>query len=176
MKQIMILYVLIQFQNVIAQKICFIDESKLLKATLGYEQSIKEMDSIKQVFTQEIKQSKEKLDDKINQLLVPYKFDQDSTLEQIKAKLSETDNKKLELLQEESQLLNKQAVAKEEEYKLLYQQKVGSILEKVNKSVKEYCNKNKIEILYKINVLQQALAYYDESKDVTEAIIVLVKK
>jgi Skp family chaperone for outer membrane proteins len=81
----------------------------------------------------------------------------------------------MELLLEESQLQGKQAKAKDEEYQALYQHKVGCILDKINTAVKTYCTHNKIEVLYKLDVLQQAVAYYNEKHDITEELITKVR-
>lgn len=164
------------FTTTNAQKTAFINEAKLLKATSGYELAVSQMDTLKLQMQTELQEAQNMLSNKVNSLFKSYNFSNSETSEQIQAKLSETDKKKFNLLQEENQLLEKQAKAKEEEYQQIYKDKVGTILDKVNKVVKEYCIKNKIEILYKVDVLQPAIAYYDKSKDVTEAIIVLVKK
>lgn len=157
-----------------AQKTAFINEAKLLKATPGYEQALVQMDTLKSQMQKELQTAQALLATKVNNLLKPYNFANDVTLEQIQAKLSETDKKKFALLQEEGQLLEKQTQAKEEEYQAVYKEKVGTILEKVNQTVKTYCQKNKIEILYKIDVLQNGLAYYDEKNDITQSLIKLI--
>ena len=161
--------------NLNAQKIAFINETKLLRATLGYEQAVAHLDTLKLQMQTELREAQNVLSNKVSSLFKAYNFTNAATTEQIQAKLSETDKKKFALLQEENQLLEKQTNAKEEEYQQIYNENVGSILERVNKVVKEYCKKNKIDILYKIDVLRPAIAYYDESKDVTEIVIKLVQ-
>lgn len=171
MKRKIILVFLFVNAFVFAQKTSFINETKLLRATSGYEKAVAQMDTLKLQMQAEIKATQTTLATKVNTLFKTYNFSNTDTTEQIQAKLSETDKKKFSLLQEENQLLEKQAKAKEEEYQQIYKEKVGTILENVNKVVKEYCKKNKIDILYKIDVLQPAIAYYDESKEVTQELI-----
>lgn len=171
-----IIVALLIFNFSFAQKVAFVNETKLLEAVPGYREALAETDEIKKHYSQEIKEAQDKLQIKVQELLKNYKTDDTTTTEQLENMLSEKDNERYALLKEENELLQKQTLIKQKQYNTAYKDKVGTILEKVNKSVKEYCHKNKIEILYKIDVLQQALAYYDESKDVTEAIIVLVKK
>lgn len=43
----------------------------------------------------------------------------------------------------------------------------GIVFEKLNQSVKTYCQKNKIEVLYKIDQLQTAMAFVEEKLEVT---------
>lgn len=165
------LFFLFSISIINAQETAFIYESKLLKVTPGYAQALEQMDTLKNQMQKELKTAQALLSTKFTNLVEPYNFSSDTNIEQIQAKLSETDKKKFSLLQEENQLLEKQAKAKEEEYQQIYKEKVGTILENVNKVVKEYCKKNKIDILYKIDVLQPAIAYYDESKEVTQELI-----
>lgn len=159
-----------------AQKAVFINEGKLLNNTYGYKQAVVQMDTLKSQIQKELLLAKELLNAKTLNLLNLYSFEGEVSVEQLQAKLSENDKKKFELLQEENQLLENQAKAKEEEYQQIYKEKVGTILERVNIIVKEYCKKNKIDILYKIDVLQPAIAYYDESKDITNSLVELINK
>lgn len=164
------------FFDSFSQKSAFINETKLLKATSGYEVAVAQMDTLKLQMQTELKEAQNVLSNKASNLFKAYSFSNAATTEQIQDKLSETDKKKFELLQEEGQLIEKQAKAKEEEYQQIYKQKVGTILERVNTVVKEYCKKNKIDILYKIDVLQLAIAYYDERKDITNSLVELINK
>lgn len=174
--KILVVFIFFQFQSSIAQRVCFVNETKLLKEVPNYIKNLTEVDSIKKEFIIEITDKKSTLDKKIEQLIQSYGLNKDVNKEVILSKLSETDKKRIELFQEENQLLEKQAQVKEEEYQAIYNEKVGLIIEKVNKIVQDYCKKNKIEVLFKIDQLQPAIAYYDESKDVTEVIIKLVKE
>jgi Skp family chaperone for outer membrane proteins len=115
-----------------AQKTAFINEGKLLKAAPGYEQAIAQMDTLKSQMQKELQTAQSLLSTKLNNLVSPYNFTKETTVEQLVDKLSEGDKKKFVLLQEESQLLDKQTKAKEEEYNEAYQNKVGPILIKVN--------------------------------------------
>jgi Skp family chaperone for outer membrane proteins len=175
MKKNLKLFFVLFLATVQSQNIAFVNEKKLLKSIEGYEKAIKETDSIYKNNIEEINNSNNKLNDKVNLLFASYNFTKDVSYEEIMKKLTDTDKKKFELLQEESQLINKQKAIKEADYQSFYQEKVGKILEKSNKIVQEYCKKNKIDALFKIDVLQSALGFYDEKKDITEILLKLIK-
>ncbi|MFY7811461.1 MAG: OmpH family outer membrane protein [Flavobacterium sp.] len=161
--------------SIAAQNTAFINEGKILQVTPGYEKAIKKTDSIYQEFAKEIKEKNIQLSNKTSQLLSAYTIEKEATFEQIIAMLNEVDKQKYELLKEENLLLEKQARAKEQEYNEIYKQKVQVILDAVNKKIQEYCIKNKITLLYKLENIKQSIAYYDEKKDITEGIIKLIK-
>jgi Skp family chaperone for outer membrane proteins len=159
-----------------AQKTAFINEAKILEKLPGYSIAIKETDSIKKIYVSEIEENSKKLNTKINGLLQSYSFKNTETIEEIKNKLSATDKNKFELYQDEAKLIEKQAKNKNEEYDVLYKSKVAVLLDKVNKSISEYCKQNKIDMLIKLDVLNPALAFYNEKNDVTNQIIALIAK
>lgn len=137
---------------------------------------MKETDSLKQVFVKEMQFANDNLVKKADSLLLPYKFPKKIKKEDLLTKLSATDKTKYQLLKDEQQLIIKQNKAKEEEYSNFYNEKVGKIVDKINQVVNTYCVANKIEGLLKIDVLSQAVAYYDEKSDVTLQIISKLQK
>jgi Skp family chaperone for outer membrane proteins len=155
----------------IAQKTAFINETKILEATPGYKEAFAKVEELKKTYAQEVKESQNKLQDKVTDLLKNYKIESNATQEQLEALLSATDKEKFDLLKEESKLLEKQIILKEKAFNEIYKEKLGSILEKVNNNVKNYCKNNKIDVLYKLDKLEFALAYFDETKDITSIFI-----
>jgi Skp family chaperone for outer membrane proteins len=156
------------------QKTAFVSEAKVLAATPGYALAIQEMDSVKTVYTQTLTLDQEQLNQKIDKLLAPYHLKRDMPLADIEAALSEADKKRFALLQEEAQLQDKQLKIFEQDYQALYQVKVGLIVQKANEQIQSYCKANKIEILYKREVINQSLVYVDDKLDITQDIIQLI--
>ena len=161
--------------NIQAQKTAFISETRILKATPGYEKSAKEMDSLKLQISKEIKSDQDQLKSKLNTLLSSNKLNLEMGMELVKARLSESDKKKLDLLQEEAQLVDKKIKNLQEDYAALYKVKVGLILEKVNTAITTYCKTHKIDILYKLESLNDAMGYMNPSLDITEQIVAKLK-
>lgn len=176
MKKIfLIVFVALTLQSY-GQKTAFINESKLLEATPGYTKATEEMTELKKNYDKELQEANENLQTKINNLLKNYKITEQTTQEQLEALLSENDKAQFALIKEERELLTKQITLKEKAYAALYQEKVGKILENLNKTIQDYCKRNKIEILYKRDVLSNGIAYIEDKLDITEAVIALVKK
>ncbi|SIP92819.1 OmpH family outer membrane protein [Chryseobacterium sp. RU33C] len=174
MKNVKHLFVLVFcffYQLFLAQKTAFINEAKLLENIPGYTEAKKQTDDINRKFVAEIKAEQEALINKENQLLKPYKLPASDNSEDVKSKLSDIDKKKHELLVEEARLLEKKIQAKQLEYSEIYQQKVGSITDKAAQEISNYCRKNKIDILLKIDAMAVAIAYYEKEKDITDIIV-----
>jgi len=161
--------------NMPAQKTAFISETKILKAAAGYEKSVKEMDSVKVRLSAEVKENQDQLKTKLNTLLSSYKLNAEMSLEEITSRLNDSDKKKLDLLQEEAQLLDKKIKNLQEDYEALYKVKVGVILERINAAISTYCKTHKIDILYKLESLNSAMGYMNPSLDITDQIAAKLK-
>lgn len=164
------------FNTVGAQKTAFINETKLLENLPGYKQALQKTDSINQAFVTEIKKEQEAIGKKEQLLLKPYHTNDKITPAEIKAKFSDIDKKKYELLEQEAALLQKKIDAKQDEYSQLYKQHLGVLLNKANTEINNFCKKNKIDVLLKLDKLSSAIAYYDKEKDITDVIVENLKK
>lgn len=151
--------------------IAYVEETVILKAAVGFEKNTKEIDSLKQVYGKEIQESQSQLNTKLETLLKPYNFAKEMTLEEVKAKLKETDKEKLELFVKENDLLAKTG----ENYNLSlqnkYDQKVQPILTKINTAIETYAKANGIKVVYTLEKISPALAYIDKGVNITEEII-----
>jgi Skp family chaperone for outer membrane proteins len=177
MKKLILLlgFVLLSLQ-IHAQKTAFINETELLKATQGYSEALESTEQVKKKYEEEINEARKKMQTKLNELLKNYNVKQETSIEQLESLLSIKDKSQYDLIKEENELLSKQVALKEKAYNALYQDKVGSILEKLNKITQEYCKKNKIDILYKKEALNGVIAYFENKLDVTQELIALIKK
>lgn len=158
-----------------AQNVAFVNERKLLAALPGYEKATKTIDSIQKVYTADVNQKTNDLNQRINALLQPYKVTDKTTPEQLQAMLNEADKKKFSLLQDEGALLKKQIDQKQEDFNALYQKTVSPIANRANKIIQDHCKLNKIDALLKIDAANQSLLFYNESKDITDVLITKLK-
>ena len=170
---IILLFCLTLYSN--AQKIAFVNEEKLLKEIPNYQIALKTTDSIKKVFVDEITNYQNELDQKTDALLINYQLTKASDAQKILSSLSEVDKKKYEILQDEYLLLQKKAKQKEEEFNLVYKEKVNPVLQSIDQLIQAYCKQNKIDLLLKTVTIQPAVAYYDENKNMTTQIIAFIK-
>jgi hypothetical protein len=113
-----------------------INEKKLLESIKSYNIKSKQIDSIKNNYQMEIKQENDKIIKKGEDLLKNYNFTNESK-EDVLKKLSESDKLKYELLEQESVLLEKKINSKNNEFKNLYSDKVGKILNQINMDTTE---------------------------------------
>lgn len=156
--------------------VAYVEQSKLLKTLSGFEQNTKELDSIKQVYTNEIKENLQQLDGKIKELLKPYQFNENETLESIKSKLKENDLAKLDLYIQESELIDKSSKNYDLMIKTLYNQKVQPLLDKLNAAIEEYAKTNNIQMVYILENISPALAYVNKGINITENVKILILK
>lgn len=162
-------------QHLLAQQTYFINESDVLNSRPQLMKSIKQSDSIRKSIEADILEKQKKMNSKVQQLLAPYSFNSESTTEEIKSKLSANDREKYSILLEEYKLLEKHIELKKQEFELFYREQVESQLKLIKDQIGLYCKKNNIILLLKIDVLQNALLYYDKKYDITETIIKLLK-
>jgi Skp family chaperone for outer membrane proteins len=155
--------------------IAYIEQNIVLKSAQGYEKNIKEIDSLKKVYSTELKSSIEKLNLNLDNLLKPYSFKSDETLDVIKSKLKPTDLEKLELYLKEKELIDKSQKNYDLVLKTQYEQKIMPIINKINKVIEEYVKANNIKIIYNLENISQSLVYIDKNINITEDIIKLSK-
>lgn len=175
MKKIILLVAFISFGMLSAQKVAYVQENKILKTISGYETEVKEIDSLTNVYKNEISLKSKENNEKIKKTLSAYKFGEKESLESIKAKLKPADLKKLEQFQKEIEDLDKKGKEYEEKLTGMYKSKVQPKLDKVNKVLEDYSKKNKIDMIYKLENIGSALAYVNNQLDITEEIIKALK-
>lgn len=162
-------------KNVNQPTIAYIEQNKILKSLEGFEKNTKEVDSLKQLYTKEIQESTNQLTEKINTLLKPYQVSDKETIETIKAKLKENDLVKFELYVKENDLIEKSKKNYDLMIKTMFEQKVQTLLNKVNATIEAYAKSNKIVVVYILENLSPALAYIDKGIDITDEINALLK-
>jgi Skp family chaperone for outer membrane proteins len=159
-----------------AQKIAFVNETDVLNSIQGYQSAKEYCDSLNKVYSMDIQSQQETIEAKYNALLLGKKLSPNITIEELKEKMSDIEKMKLEILIQENSLLQKYKESKQSEFDKVYQEKVGVIVERVNKVMADYCKQNKIDALFKIDTISPALAFYNEKTDVSSVIINLLKK
>jgi len=170
------LFLFVFLMQSFAQKVAFVNEKEILNSIQAYKPAIEYCDSLDQVYSKDIQTQQENIDAKFNSLMDGKEMSAKITLDELKEKLSDVEKMKLEILIQENALLQKYKEAKQSEFDTIYQEKVGVILERVNKVVSDYCKQNKIDALFKLDTINPALAFYNEKTDVSSAIIKLLNK
>jgi Skp family chaperone for outer membrane proteins len=76
---------------------------------------------------------------------------------------------------DEDKLIDKKANNFEMVLNSDYKANVQPILDRVNKAIAIYATKNKIDVVYILEQIRPALAYFDAKKDITTIIIKALK-
>ena len=79
------------------------------------------------------------------------------------------------MLIDEDKLIDKKANNFEMVLNSDYKANVQPILDRVNKAIAIYATKNKIDVVYILEQIRPALAYFDAKKDITTIIIKALK-
>lgn len=159
-----------------AQNIAYIQQDSIMKTIPSYQMQLKSLDSVTKNYQKEIKTLQEEWNIKVTMLLKPYNLKENENMEQIKSRMSVVDTTKLSILLDEDKIIVKKAKNYDAIVQQQYQTDIQPILDKVNNAISSYAKKNKIDMVYIIEQIRPALAYIDERKNITNAIIELLKK
>lgn len=157
------------------QSIAYVSQDTLLMQLPGYIKALTENDSLNKYYSAEVSEELEKLNNKINNLFTPYNPKENETVEAVLQRLSNSDKSKFELLRKESEMLDEKTKTYNELVGLHYNEKVMPLLNKLNKTIADYAAKNKIDAVLIIEQIGPALAYINQSKNITNNIIILLK-
>jgi Skp family chaperone for outer membrane proteins len=175
MKKIAYLVVFLANGLLFAQKIAYVQETKILYSLKEYQKQVKEIDSLSKQYKNQIAIKTTESNNKFDKLLAGYKFEQNETIESIKSKMKPADVKKLEALQSELAEIDSQGKKHENELSLIYKTKIQPKLDNVNKVIEDYAKKNKIDVIYKLENIGSALAYVNKKLEITDEIIKQLK-
>lgn len=150
-----------------AQKTAYFNEKVVLNAIPDYERKLKETDSIRKSYVLRIKNMNEKLKAKTFKLIKPYNITGDITEEELLSILSEKDKGRFEIILQEQKLNNTIAQTLDKEMQIIYQEKVGVLIDEAYDVIKDYCENNKIDVLYKLEAFENSIGYINEKLDIT---------
>ena len=159
-----------------AQGNAFIRQDTLLSVLPGYQAKLKSLDSLKTVFSDELKAEQQKLEQKISALITPYNPQANETSESLLARLSPADASRYSIIQKEAALIEEKKKSYNEILDNYYKQNVQPLISKLNATIEGYAIKNKYDMVFILEDIAPALAYVNKGKDITLAIIQLIKK
>lgn len=163
-------------QDIFSQGNAYLRRDTLLSVLPGYTAKVNAFDSLKTAFTEELKMEQQKLEQKVSSLFAPYNPKPTETTEALIARLSPADASRYALLQKESALLDDRSKSYNEILQMNYKQNVQPLLEKLNKVIEDYSVKNKLDMVFILEDIAPALAYVNKGKDITSALIAIIKK
>ena len=175
MKHFLILLIFIPFLSFAQKnsKISYVEEAKLLEKIDGYEQNIKEIDSLKKAYSAEIATKTQELDNKFKALISGYDIANNETDESLVAKLNDEDKAMYDLLKQNSESLKNTAKSYNNMLEIKQNKKVQPLLDNVNKIIEDYAKSNGIGIVYTFERMN--VAFIDDKLNITEEIIKNIK-
>lgn len=179
MKKIPLLFAFSLFVSIVSaysQGTAFIRRDTLLSVLPGYTMHTQTFDSLKTSFSEELKLDQQKLEQKLSNLFGPYSSADNESTEALVARLSPADLSRYGLLQKEFNLIEERSKSYNEILQLHYKEKIQPLLDKLNKAIEEYSQKNKLDMVFVLEDISPALAYVNKGKDITNPIIALLKK
>jgi Skp family chaperone for outer membrane proteins len=154
----------------------YLRRDTLLTELPGYTQAIKEFDDMKKMYNEEIKTDRERLNQKVMDLLKPYNTKEGETPESIIGRLSPADASRFSVMEKEAGLIDEKTKSYNDIIDKHYKEKVQPLLDKLNAEVEKYAVKNKLDMVFVLEEIAPALAYINKGRDITPAIIGLLKK
>lgn len=171
-----LLYAFTINSGVKAQNIGYVYADSILLSISGYKQSLIKSDSLKKVYSFEIEQSQNALQVKYNTLISKYKVGSDETLAGLKQRMTPEDTLNLSIILQESKLIELRRDGYNDILSMMYTRDIKPIIEKVNAVIKEYAEKNKIDVVFVMEQIGASVAYSNPSKDITKQIIAILSK
>jgi len=174
-KLILIVCVLASLR-VSAQQIAYVSTDSILLSCPRYVASASRLDSMKQRYQKELEQDKVQLQGRIDKLMKPYNKTDNETLAMLKQRMAPMDTARLSDLMEENTMLQNKIKRYDNLLKSLYAQDIQPQLEQVTKVISDYAVKNNLAAIYSLEQVRTSLVYIDKKRDVTQAIVELVRK
>lgn len=159
-----------------AQSTAFISREKLFSQLKGYTVKQAAADTLKLQLSREVQQQQAGLQKKYQELISPYNPKNNETSEAIKVRMSKMDQEKYKLLLEEQKMQEKRIMSFNMQLEELYKKDLKPYAEKVETVLREYSQKNKIDMIWYLEDVYKALPYYNKSNDITQIIIEMVNK
>lgn len=159
-----------------AQNTAFISKEKLYPALKGYSSRQASLDTLRLKLSREVQEEAQRLQKKYESLVGPYAPKQNETLESLQTRMSKTDAEKLKLLQDEQKLHGSRIKSYNNQIDEQYNRDLRIYIEKTSQQLEAYAKKNKIDMIWYLEDVKQALPYYNPSKDITLLIAEQVNK
>ncbi len=171
-----IAFLFMTFSALWAQGNAYVRRDTLLQELPGYTKALKEFEDMKKIYNEEIKADRDRLSQKLADLFAPYQFKTDEPIESILSRLNPSDKARFGVMEKEADLIDEKTKSYNEIVDKHYKEKVQPLLEKLNKEIENYAVKNKLDMVFILEEIAPALAYINKGRDITPAIIGLIKK
>lgn len=162
--------------GIYAQGHAYLRRDTLLQELPGYSKAIREFEDMKKMYNEEVNADRERLNQKIGELIASYQFKTDEPVESLVSRMNPSDQARFGVIQKEAELLEEKVKSYNQIVEKHFKEKVQPLLDKVNQEIENYAKKNKLDMVFILEEIGPSLAYVNKGRDITPAIIALVKK
>lgn len=159
----------------LSQKHAYVRRDALLAVLPGYTTKMKVQDSLKTAYTYELDTYRKTLRQKMGALLSPYSRRPHEPAEMLRQRLSPAEAARYRLLLGGLRQLNTKREGYEHMLHKHYQHAVQPLLDRLNQHIRRYAAKKNYDMVFILEDIGPSLAYINMGKDITPAIIPLIK-
>ena len=174
-KTVLLSFLLICSLGISAQQVAYIYSDSILMAAPGYIEKQQELTTVHEKYVQELEMLQKELSEKFAQLVASYNAKENETIDDLKARMSPADVMRLDILLEEQTAIETKTKSYDNMLNFMYEQDVQPIETRVQQTINAYAVKNKIDMIYIIEKIQESLAYINEKRNITNEIIKLLQ-
>lgn len=157
---------------VCSQNLGFINSDSLLQSFPEYKQNIAQLDSLNKSYSLDVKMLNQKLENDLQQLLESYDIDfSQSSQEDIKSRLSASDQSKFDLLIEERQIIDLKRKNLSSRLEAFYNEKLQPFFDTINTTIEDYAVANKLDLVLDYRKISDMAVYYNKDKNITGEIL-----
>lgn len=159
-----------------AQNVGYVRLDSILSSHPTYMQLLKDMDSTRVSYTEEVAKDEKRINERFNPLFAKYDVKEGETIDQVKARMTPDDTLAFSLLMSENQVLQNKIKSYDNMLKFIYSRDISPIEQKVMDSIKSYADKNKYDAIFIREKIAESTVYLSPSKDLTTQIIANLAK
>lgn len=159
-----------------AQSAALLSREKLFPQLKGFTEKQAAADTLRLQLSREVRKQQADLQKKYQDLMQPYAPKQNETREALEARMSKVDQERLKLLAEEQKLQDTRINSFNRQLDEKYARDIKPYMMQVEAAVRQYAEKNKIDMVWYIEDIRKALPYYNKATDITSLIADAVNK
>lgn len=154
-----------------SQNIGYIHRDSVLYKTPNYLQNLRSIETLRNQYDSIIKAETNALQQRANKLFSKYPANKNEDFNALKAKLTPTELLELEELEKINKKIDNKKIANQKLIEIEQSKKIVPIIDKINKAITEYAEKNKIDIIYIIEDIKEKIAYINPNKNCTKGVL-----
>lgn len=153
------------------QAVAYVYYDSLLLAHPNYMSLFESFQAKAIEYQEESKKIKQEISEKWQKLSDKYKINVGETITELQNRMSPEDTMKFNLLVKEEQFVQEKIKSFENSINFIYQRDINPILETIDKTINEYAAKNKIDMVFIAEKMQESTVYLNPNKNFTQKII-----